>query len=381
MPEQGNGKRDGDSGPAAKIAKITAIIVALTGLVTALVHFRDSIPWLTPVATIEVAPNPINLDVGDRIQIVATVKDSKGIALGKKTSWSSANPGVAEVESSGIVTAKGPGETTIVASIGSIKGVTLAHVRHVNVASVEVFPPATTLEVNDRLKFDATPYDGDGNSLLGRPVRWSSENNSVASAEESSGEVTGKSVGAVRVTAESEGKFNAALVTVNAKPPSTGAGGGNAQPAPPPPKVALAVPPAEGTRRGTEQGRVFRDRVPAAAERRRQEPPPSAAPGTIALAMTQRIAIRGGVKTGDCPATIRVLLGKTLVALESDPQEVLGLPGGDLTYNLHGTVSCARQSLAAVDGHGTISVANQKSYRCHWRRTGAKNYVISLESE
>lgn len=34
----------------------------------------------------------------------------------------------------------------------------------------------------------ATPYDSDGNSLLGGPVRWSSANNAVAAAEESSGE-------------------------------------------------------------------------------------------------------------------------------------------------------------------------------------------------
>src|SRR5947208_12601863 len=128
MPKQRTGKQHGDSGPAAKFAKITAIIVALTGLMTAIVHFRDSIPRLTPVATIEVTPSPINLDVGDRIQMVATVKDSKGSALGKKASWSSANPSVAEVENDGFVTAKGPGETTIAASIGFIKGVALAHV-------------------------------------------------------------------------------------------------------------------------------------------------------------------------------------------------------------------------------------------------------------
>ena len=225
MAKQGSGKQRGDSGPAAKIAKITAIIVALTGLVTAIVHFRDSIPWLTPVATIEVTPSPINLDVGDRIQTVATAKDSKGNALGKKASWSSSNPGVAEVEVDGNLTAKGPGETTVVASMGFIKGVALAHVRHVTVASVEVFPPATTLEVDGHLKFDATPYDSDGNYLLGRPVRWSSENSSVAAAEESSGDVTGRSVAAVKVTADCEGKLNVALVTVSAKAVSTGASG------------------------------------------------------------------------------------------------------------------------------------------------------------
>ena len=53
----------------------------------------------------------------------ATVKDSKGNALGKKASWSSSNPGVAEVEVDGNLTAKSPRETTVVASMGFIKGV------------------------------------------------------------------------------------------------------------------------------------------------------------------------------------------------------------------------------------------------------------------
>jgi hypothetical protein len=53
-----------------------AVVLALTALVTALVHFRDSIPWLTPVATIEVAPNPLTLAIGDKFQVVATVRDS-----------------------------------------------------------------------------------------------------------------------------------------------------------------------------------------------------------------------------------------------------------------------------------------------------------------
>ena len=270
MPRRGNEKQRGDSGPAAKIARITAIIVALTCLVTSIINFRDSIPWLTTVSTIDVTPSPINLDVGDRIQIVATVKDSKGSALGKKASWSSSNPSVAEVEGDGNVTAKGPGETTIVASIGFIKGVALAHVRHVTVASVEVFPPATTLEVDGHLKLDATPYDSDGNSLLGRPVRWSSENNSVAAANESSGDVTGRSVGTVRVTADCEGKLNGALVTVSAKVAPTGTSGGNAQPAPVRPKAAIAIPPAEGATGAAEKGRVF----PGPRARRCRDTPP-----------------------------------------------------------------------------------------------------------
>jgi hypothetical protein len=97
---------------------------------------------------------------------------------------------VAAVANDGIVTASGVGETTIMASIGPIRGATLVHVRRVTVASVEVFPPTTTLQVADHVRFDGTPYDADGNALPGRLVRWASENNSVASVDQTSGDVT-----------------------------------------------------------------------------------------------------------------------------------------------------------------------------------------------
>jgi len=360
MPQKGSVGAGSNSGLAGKITKITAILVALTGLVTAVVHFRDSIPWLTPVAAISVTPSPVNLDLGDKVQILATVKDSQENPLGKKVTWSSANPSVAGVDNDGIVTASGVGETTIAASIGFIKGATLVHVRRVTVTSVDVFPPTTTLQVADHLKFDGTPYDADGNALSGRLVRWSSDNNAVASVDDqTSGEVSGRSVGQVKVTAESEGKFNAASVTVIPKTGLVGASGGN-----PPPSM-----PGDREAANTKSGHPVTSL------------PSLPAPQRPTLVIAQKIAIRGAGKTGDCPATVRILLGNMLVALKSDPQELFGVPAGDLSYNLHGTVSCPHQSTAVVDGHGTLTVANQKNYRCRWQRVGPKNYVISLESE
>jgi Bacterial Ig-like domain (group 2) len=355
MPQKGRVAPASNSGLAGKITKITAIVVALTGLLTAIVHFRDSIPWLTPVATINVTPSPVNLDLGDKFQILATVKDSKENPLGKKVTWSSANPSVAAVANDGIVTASGVGETTIMASIGPVRGATLVHVRRVTVASVEVFPPTTTLQVADHVRFDGTPYDADGNALPGRLVRWASENNSVASVDQTSGDVTGRSVGHIKVTAESEGKFNAAPVTVIPKPRHEGASEAHDQPSVPDREASNAKPP--------------------------QPSPDLPTPQTPAPVIAQKIAIRGGGKTGDCPAAVRILLGNSLVVLKSDPQEVFGVPSGNLSYSLHGTVSCPRQSIAVVDGHGTLTVGNQENYRCRWQRVGPRNYLISLESE
>jgi hypothetical protein len=80
-----------------------------------------------------------------------------------------------EIDSHGVVTGNAAGDTTITASTGFITSLIPVHVRHINVAAVDVFPPATTMQVDDHLKFDATPYDSDGNSLIGRPhsvVQW-----------------------------------------------------------------------------------------------------------------------------------------------------------------------------------------------------------------
>jgi Bacterial Ig-like domain (group 2) len=99
------------------------VILALTGLVTAMVHFRDSIPWLTPVNAIELTPNPVELAIGDKFQVVATVRDSNKNPLRKKVKWSIANPALMGIDSDGIVTGNAAGETTITASIPCTSGV------------------------------------------------------------------------------------------------------------------------------------------------------------------------------------------------------------------------------------------------------------------
>lgn len=81
----------------------------------------------------------------------------------------------------------------------------------------------------------------------------------------------------------------------------------------------------------------------------------------MATAVAEKITIIGGVKTGDCPADIRILIGDTLVDIKADPQEIFGVFAGDLSYNLHGTVACPRESMAVVNGHGTLSIGNQKN--------------------
>jgi len=101
----------------------------------------------------------------------------------------------------------------------------------------------------------------------------------------------------------------------------------------------------------------------------------------VTLAFAEKIVIANGLKFGDCPASIRILIGESLIDLKSDPQEAPRISLGDVTYNLHGTVSCPRQTVAAVNGHGTISIVNGKTYRCAWRQKGPKDFEITLQPQ
>lgn len=377
MPDKTDAANSGESSLSKKIAAITAMVVALTSLVTAVVHFRDSIPWLTPVNAIELTPNPVELAIGDKFQVVAKVVDSNKNPLKKKVKWTIADPTRMAIDSDGIVTGIAAGETSITASIGFVKGLAPVHVRRVTVAAVEVFPPATTLLVDDHLKFDATPYDSDGNSLIGRPVRWATENKLVADVDESSGDTMGKSAGSVKVTAESEGKFNNAQVTVSPK-----AGQPADQPAPPPPQPiqsdhSAVTSGGKKAKIGAPIGKIAGVRAPV--DLHLPEAVTSSRPMTLAFA--EKMTIAKGLKFGDCPANIRILIGGTLIDLKSDPQEALHIPLGEVNYNLHGTVSCVHQSVGAVNGRGTISILNGKTYQCVWRQKSPKDFEVTLQPE
>lgn len=372
MPDRENESPPGTSGLAKKIAVITGVVVALTALTTALVKFRDSIPWLTPVSSIELTPNPVNLTIGDRIQMAATVRDANKNPLGKKVKWSSANTSVVKVDNDGNIVCEAAGETTITASAGYVKALAPVSVRRVNVARLDVFPPSPiTLAVNDQLKFDATPYDSEGDSLTSRPVRWASGDQAVASVD-TSGEATAKSAGKTVISAESEGEHNSVELTVRPKSKPLVAMAARS--------AAAATSIGESTKIAAERVRIIATHPPSAAVMRADRA--SANPKrtmTMNAIVVGKISIAHGLKHGVCPAHIRIVIGNGLIDIKSDPQEVSGLPLGNQQYDLHGTVSCPRQTVAIVNGAGAIDVVNGKSYLCSWHRKGSKDFEITLQ--
>ena len=75
------------------------------------------------VAQVTVSPPTASLTAGTTLQLQATARDSGGTAIpGVAITWSSENTGVATVSPTGLVSAVGAGQTSIVAQTGNILG-------------------------------------------------------------------------------------------------------------------------------------------------------------------------------------------------------------------------------------------------------------------
>src|SRR3989441_596577 len=167
-----------------------------------------------PVASVTVSPASGSARIGATMQLSGVTKDSAGNLLTRRTvNWMTSNNAVATVSASGLVTGVAAGSATITATSDGQSGTAAMTVTNVPVARVTVTPLIASLLMGAAVQLTATPTDALGNPLSGRVVTWSSNAPGVA-AVNSTGLVTGLGIGAVTITATSEGQSGSAAVTV-----------------------------------------------------------------------------------------------------------------------------------------------------------------------
>lgn len=169
-----------------------------------------------PITSISVAPTPRDLIVGATLQLAATPRDSAGGTLsGRVVVWNTADPAIASVSATGLVTAVGVGgPVQITAASEGRSGTAAITVVPVPVASVSVSPPSASIGVGATVQLSATPRDSAGGALTGRTVTWSSASPSIATVSPT-GLVTGIAAGGpVAVTATVGGRSASAAITV-----------------------------------------------------------------------------------------------------------------------------------------------------------------------
>lgn len=176
---------------------------------------------LTPVG-VSIDPAPVVLTrIGESSALTANVVAAGGVPVfGVSTSWTSSNVGVATVDQDGVVTAVGPGETTITvrtAPVGSPPAPLTATAKVTVVltaASVQVTPTSTTLTtLGQQLAFQAAAIDANGGTIPNATFTWTSSNDAVATVN-AAGVVTAVADGTATITARSGNTSGSATVTV-----------------------------------------------------------------------------------------------------------------------------------------------------------------------
>ena len=176
------------------------------------------------VASVVLFPSTSSLARGSSQTLAVAVSDATGKALaGRSVTFSSSKPEIATVNGNGTVLGVAEGRAVITAStvLDQVSGSATVDIVPVPVSSVSITPAGgQTVFEGGTLQLSATTRDAAGNILTGRPVSWTTSNQSVATVS-SSGLVSGAALGSTQITAESEARTAATQVTVAPRPVAT----------------------------------------------------------------------------------------------------------------------------------------------------------------
>jgi len=189
------------------------VIVQVPGGADETGHTGDS-ATVVAVAAVRLSPDQLSLSPGESGYLSAEPLDSRGRAMSRRAvRWSSGDPAVATVSSSGEVVARATGTAEIVATVDGVRGRATVTVEAEAVASVRVVPPRLELDEGQTGGLTAVVSGATGRELTDRAVTWSSSNPRVASVS-AQGSVTALSAGTSVINATAGGQVGEAQITV-----------------------------------------------------------------------------------------------------------------------------------------------------------------------
>ena len=218
------------SGIVTGTALGTARIIATAEGVADTVQFAVT---AIPVATVTISPLQASLREGSTIQLRATVQDSAGTTVtDRPLEWVSSDLSKATVSSTGLVSARAPGNVFISATTEGRSGQHALTVTAIPVDSI-VVDTATTLLVGQTSAVAITLRDATGSPLTFRNVLVTSSNPGIAigtaNAQSTQVTISGIAAGTARLTIQAlddanrpQGKASTIRVTVNTPPPPPG---------------------------------------------------------------------------------------------------------------------------------------------------------------
>ena len=212
------------AGVVTAVAAGSAVLTAnANGLnTTAAITVSASSPTLTSITL-----NPISsaLNIGQTVDIAATGHLSNGTTdspYDSRATWTSSAPGVATVDSLGVVTAQAAGTATITATASGISGTASITVNAgPTLSSISLDPASATLNVGQTVDITSTANWSNGTSSVpwDSYLTWTSSAPSVATVN-AGGVVTALAAGTTTITASLNGVSRTAAITVSATAPT-----------------------------------------------------------------------------------------------------------------------------------------------------------------
>jgi uncharacterized protein YjdB len=180
-----------------------------------------------PIGSCSLSPSASKLTVSQSVQPTLTLRDTANNALssqGRAMAWSSSNEVVATVTTTGIVTTRKAGTTTITATAVENSAVTCsATIQAVDprITQVVITPFTGQLRLAIPRILTATLLDSTGAAVpSGRIVTWSTTTPSLVNVTQA-GIVTGLALGTARIIATAEGTADTVTFTVTKVPVGT----------------------------------------------------------------------------------------------------------------------------------------------------------------
>ena len=200
------------SGMATGVAAGTTTISATLSTVTGSTSLTVTAPT---ISSIVVTPDGLTLGIGISQQYTATAIYSDGSSqdLVSGVTWSSSSLAVATINSSGLATTAGAGNTTITAQVGSLSDTATLTVVPAQLTSISISPATASMALGTAQQFSAVGSFDDGSTQLLTSVSWSSSSTGVATVS-SSGMATAMGAGSATITASSGSVSGTASLTV-----------------------------------------------------------------------------------------------------------------------------------------------------------------------
>ena len=151
--------------------------------------------------------------LGETFSFSAVVLDQSGTPMEVPVAWEVSDPGSVSVDTDGTVTAIANGQSTLTASLDSLRGTAEVTVSQVADVMTLSFTAIVFSNIGEELEVTATVVDA-GGSLINSPVVWESMDTNIAIVD--SGLVTAVSNGTTEITARLNEIYVSVPVQVNA---------------------------------------------------------------------------------------------------------------------------------------------------------------------